>query len=37
MLWVADIVRHEALFDRAEVKGLRLRLVAASLLKLRAA
>ncbi len=36
-LWVADFVRHEALFDRAEVKGLRLRLVAASLLKLRAA
>jgi putative transposase len=37
VLWVADIVRHEALLDRAEVKGLRLGLVAASRLKLRAA
>ena len=28
-LWVVDFERHEALFDRAEVKGLRGRLVAA--------
>lgn len=36
-LWVADLVRHEALFDRAVVKGHRLWLVAASRKKLRAA
>ncbi len=35
--WVADFVRHEALFDRAGMKGLRWRLVAASRLKLGAA
>ena len=29
-LWVADIERHEALLNRAVVKGHRLRLVAAS-------
>jgi hypothetical protein len=36
-LWVADIERHEALLNRAVVKGHRLRLVAASRKKLRAA
>ncbi len=36
-LWVADIERHEALFDRAVMKGHRLRLVAAGRVKLRAA
>ena len=36
-LWLADIERHEALSDRAVVKGHRLVLVAASMLKLRAA
>ena len=36
-LWVTDIERHEALSDRAVVKGHRLVLVAASMLKLRAA
>ena len=36
-LWVADIERHEALLNRAVVKGHRLRLVAASREKLRAA
>ncbi len=36
-LWVADIERHEALLNRAVVKGHRLRLVAASRVKLRAA
>ena len=36
-LWVADIERHEALLNRAVMKGHRLRLVAASRKKLRAA
>jgi putative transposase len=36
-LWVADIVRHEALFDRAVMEGHRRWDVAASWLKLRAA
>jgi transposase InsO family protein len=36
-LWVADLERHEALPNRAVVKGHRLLLVAASGLKLRAA
>jgi hypothetical protein len=36
-LWVTDIERHEALPNRAVVKGHRLRLVAASGRKLRAA
>ena len=36
-LWVADFERHEALPNPAVVKGHRLRLVAASRLKLRAA
>jgi hypothetical protein len=36
-LWVADIERHEALLNRAVVKGYRFRLVAASRRKLRAA
>ncbi len=36
-LWVADLERHEALSNRAVVKGHRLVLVAASMLKLRAA
>ncbi len=36
-LWVADIERHEALLNRAVVKGHRPRLVAASREKLRAA
>ena len=36
-LWVADIERHEALSNRAVVKGHRRRLVAAGRLKLRAA
>ena len=35
--WCGDIVRHEALLNRAVVKGHRLRLVAASRKKLRAA
>ncbi len=37
VLWVADIERHEALLNRAVVKGHRFRLVAASRKKLRAA
>lgn len=36
-LWVADIERHEALLNRAVVKGHRLRSVAADRVKLRAA
>lgn len=36
-LWVADLERHEALYNRAVVKGRRLLLVAASGSKLRAA
>ena len=36
-LWVADFERHEALLNRAVVKGHRLRLVAAGREKLRAA
>ena len=32
-----ETVRHEALYDRAEVKGLRRRVVAAARLELRAA
>ncbi len=36
-LWVADFERHEALMDRAVMKGHRLWLVAASRVKLRAA
>ncbi len=36
-LWVSDFERHEALLNRAVVKGHRCRLVAASWLKLRAA
>ena len=36
-LWVTDIERHEAFSDRAVVKGHRLMLVAASILKLGAA
>ena len=36
-LWVADIERHEAFSDRAVVKGHRLVLVAAGMLKLGAA
>ena len=36
-LWLTDIERHEALPNRAVVKGHRHRLVAASRLKLRAA
>lgn len=36
-LWVTDLERHEALPNRAVVKGRRLLLVAASGLKLRAA
>ncbi len=35
--WVGDIERHEALLNRAVVKGHRFRLVAASRKKLRAA
>jgi transposase InsO family protein len=35
--WVADIERHEVLFNRAVVKGHRHVLVAAGALKLRAA
>ena len=35
--WLTDIERHEAFSDRAVVKGHRLVLVAASMLKLRAA
>ena len=36
-LWVTDIERHEAFLNPAVVRGHRLRLVAASWLKLRAA
>jgi putative transposase len=36
-LWVADIERHEALLNRAVVKGHRLRSVVAGWVKLRAA
>ena len=36
-LWVADIERHEAFSNRAVVKGHRFVLVAAGMLKLRAA
>jgi hypothetical protein len=36
-LWVTDIVRHEALFDRVVMKGHHRRVVAAARLKLRAA
>jgi hypothetical protein len=36
-LWVADIERHEVLFDRAVMKGHRRRPVAAGRSKLRAA
>jgi len=36
-LWVADIERHEALINRAVMKGHRLVLVAAGAVKLRAA
>jgi hypothetical protein len=36
-IWVGDIERHEALLNRAVVKGHRLRLVVASRVKLRAA
>jgi putative transposase len=36
-VWCADVERHEALFYRVEVKGLRLRAVAAARAKLRAA
>jgi putative transposase len=36
-LWVTDLERHEALYNRAVVKGRRLLLVAASGSKLRAA
>ena len=36
-LWLVDSVRHEALLNRAVMKGHRRRLVAASRLKLRAA
>jgi putative transposase len=36
-LWVSDIERHEALLYRVEVKGLHLRVVAATRTKLRAA
>jgi len=36
-LWVADLVRHEALFDRVVMEGHHRRGVAASWLKLRAA
>jgi putative transposase len=36
-LWVTDLERHEALLNPAVMKGHRLRLVAASRLKLRAA
>ena len=36
-LWLADIERHEALTNRAVVKGHRLVFVAADTLKLRAA
>ena len=36
-LWVTDIERHEAFSDRAVVKGHRLVLVAAGMLKLGAA
>lgn len=36
-LWLADIERHEALLNRAVVKGHRLRSVAADRVKLRAA
>ena len=36
-LWVADVERHEALLNRAVVKGHRLRSVAADRVKLRAA
>ena len=35
--WEGDLVRHEALFDRAVMKGHRRRVVAATRLKLRAA
>jgi hypothetical protein len=35
--WEGDLVRHEALFDRAVMKGHRHRVVAAARLKLRAA
>jgi putative transposase len=36
-IWSWDIARHEALFYRVEVKGLHLRVVAATRAKLRAA
>ena len=36
-VWTDDVVRHEALLNRAVVKGHRLRLVAVSRKKLRAA
>ena len=36
-LWLTDIERHEALLNRAVVKGHRLRSVAADRVKLRAA
>ena len=36
-LWMTDIERHEALSNRAVMKGHRLRLVAAGSVKLRAA
>lgn len=36
-IWVTDIVRHEALLNRAVVRGHRLQLVAAGWVKLRAA
>ena len=36
-LWLVDFERHEALLNRAVVKGHRPRLVAASRVKLRAA
>ncbi len=36
-LWVADFERHEALLNRAVVKGHRLRSVVAGRVKLRAA
>ncbi len=36
-VWNMGTVRHEALHDRAEVKGLRRRVVAATRLELRAA
>jgi len=36
-VWNVETVRHEALHDRAEVEGLRRRVVAATRLELRAA